>query len=204
MTSHHYTSGMKLLSAVIQLQDDIKCNYEKGNIHERTLANIAGLQIDLCASYLLLLGEDGEGPIVGRSVILRSILENQGTILHIKGDKGRAERYLGHVNKMQQRIKDNIEGRETPEKDRLWSESVIAQRVGLIDKRAVNLYDTLSDFLHGNNVQYLYDTKELTDAYIMAIDACFIGILRDFIAELAKGLSMEESKRKMAFKRWGT
>jgi hypothetical protein len=195
----YYESGMELLAALAELRGDLKHNYEKGDIHQRALANIAGLQSDLFASYLVLLGEDEKGPVVSRSVILRSILENQGAILHIKSSQKRAEAYLNHVNKLHQQVRDHVEGRSTNEEDLIWSASRIKQRVSLIDQGAVRLYDTLSNFSHGNNVQYFFDTKKITNAYIKAIDSYFIGLFIGLLAELGVGLHMEDIKRKLVF-----
>lgn len=196
---HYYRSGIKLLTVLAQLEDDLKHNYEKGDISQKALANVAGLQADLFSSYLVLLSEDEKGPLVGRSIILRSILENQGTILHIKDKPERAEAYLAHVNKMHQQVRNHVEGRKTAKEDLVWSESTIKDRVKLIEDNAVRVYDTLSNFTHGNNVQYFLDTKKLTDAYIKAIDSYFVGVFIGFLAELGIGLEMDDSKRKLVF-----
>src|SRR5438046_1112794 len=127
----HYNPGIKLLSALAKLEDDLKHNYENGNMSRKALANVAGLQADLFSSYLVLLSEDEKGPLIGRSVILRSILENQGTILHMKGKPNRAEAYLAHVEKMQQQVRNHFEGKKSPEKDLVWSKSTIKDRVML-------------------------------------------------------------------------
>ena len=194
--STSYKAGRILLEALAELEEDIKFNYEKGTVQQRALANIAGLQGDLFSSYLILLWQ---GPLIGRSVVLRSILENQGNILHIKGSDTRSESYLGFVNKMRQQVEDRVEGRKTPEADQKWSSSKSSQRVGKIDPTAERLYAALSDFVHGNNVQYFMDTKEITDSYIKAIDSYFVGLFIGFMAELGAGLEMTDEKRKMVF-----
>lgn len=199
MAMSFYERGMKMLSVLAELEDDFKHNYEKGNIQERALANVAGLQCDLFASYIVLLGEDEKGPLVGRAVILRSILENHGAMLHIKGSDKRSEKYLGHVEKIQQQVKDNLEGRKTAEKDFKWSTSTITHRVGLVDDSAPRLYDMLSNFTHGNNIQYFFDTKELTEAFTKASNSYYISLFIGFLAELGIGLDMKKEKRELVF-----
>jgi hypothetical protein len=196
---NYYKAGVILLTALSQLEDDIKHNYENGDIHQRALANIAGLQSDLFSSYIVLLREDEKGPLVGRSVILRSILENQGSILHIKDNEDRADAYLGYVEKIAQQVKNNVEGIKTKDEDLVWSKSKIKQRVSLLNANAGRLYDMLSNFSHGNNVQYFLNTKTLTDAYIKAIDSYFVGLFIGFLAEIGIGLAMADSKRRLVF-----
>src|ERR1700733_3161099 len=91
ISKYQYGAGKILLEALAELEDDLKRNYEKGTVQQRALANIAGLQGDLFSSYLILVWQ---GTLVGRSVILRSILENQGNILHLKGNDKRPKDYL--------------------------------------------------------------------------------------------------------------
>lgn len=195
----YYESGIKLLETLSELESDLKYNYEHGDISQQALANIAGLQCDLFGSYIILLGADEKGPIVGRSVVLRSILENQGIIHHIKGDSTRAKAYLDHVEKIQLQTKNHVNGIETLHKDFVWSTSTIQHRVSLVGDSASRLYDTLSNFSHGNNVQHFLDTKVLTDSYIKAIDSYFVGLLIDFLAEIAIDLNMDHLKRKRVF-----
>ena len=45
--TNYYKAGITLLTALAQLEYDIKHNYENGDVHQRALANIAGLQSDL-------------------------------------------------------------------------------------------------------------------------------------------------------------
>lgn len=195
-SKHQYGAGRKLLEALAELEDDLKRNYETGTAQQRALANIAGLQGDLFSSYLILLWQ---GTLIGRSVILRSILENQGNILHLKGNDKRSKDYLDFVIKMQKQLKDRIEGKKTEDKDLKWSESKSSQRISKIDDTAVRLYDTLSDFVHGNNVQDYMNTKEMTVAYIEAIDSYFVGLFIGFMAELGIDLDMSDEKRKLIF-----
>lgn len=199
MAGKNYIAGVKLLAVLAELEDVLKHNYEKGDINQRTLANIAGLQADLFSSYVILLNENENGPLISRSIILRAILENEGAILHIKGNVDGATRYLSHVEKMQQQVKNHIKGIKTPEGDLAWSSSKIAQRIGLIHETAPRLYDTLSNFAHGNNVQYFFGTKEITTAYIKAIDSYWVSMFIDFMAELGVGLDMDGAKRKLIF-----
>jgi hypothetical protein len=191
----YYSTSVKLLTALMQLQDDLKHNYEEGDANQKALATIALLQVDLFSSYILLLREDEKGYIVGRAVILRTILENQGAILHIKDNSERAESYLAHVEKIQKQVIDHINGVKTAEEDLVWSTSKIKHRVELIDDSAGRLYDMLSNFTHGNNTLYFFYTKELTEGFIKAIDAYFIGMFIGLLAELAVGLDMDDAKR---------
>lgn len=103
---HQYGAGRILLEALSELEDDLKRNYETGTTQQRALANIAGLQGDLFTSYLILLWQ---GTLIGRSVILRSILENQGNTFHIKGNDKRSKDYLDFAEKMHKQLKDRIE-----------------------------------------------------------------------------------------------
>lgn len=195
-SKHQYGAGLILLEALAELEDDLKRNYEKGTAQQRALANIAGLQGDLLSSYLILVRQ---GNLIGRSVILRSILENQGNILHLKGNDKRSNDYLDFVIKMHKQLKDRIEGTKTEEKDLRWSESKSSQRISKVDDTAVRLYDTLSDFVHGNNIQDYMNTKEVTIAYIESIDSYFVGLFIGFMAELGIGLDMPDEKRKLVF-----
>lgn len=191
-----YKAGHILLSALSELEDDLKYNYENGTTQQKALANIAGLQGDLFSAYLILLWQ---GPLVGRSIILRSILENEANIHHVKDNDQRSANYLDYVHKMRKQVKDRVEGKKTSEDDRKWSSSTIENRVSAINDTSGRLYDTLSDFVHGNNVQYFIDTPEFTEAYINAIDSYFVGMFIDFMAELGIGLEMSEQKRKDIF-----
>lgn len=195
-SKHQYGAGRILLEALAELEGDLKRNYETGTTQQRALANIAGLQGDLFSSYLILLWQ---GTLIGRSVILRSILENQGNILHLKGNDKRSKDYLDFVEKMHKQLKDRIEGNKTDDKDLKWSESKSSQRVGKIDETATRLYDALSDFVHGNNIQDYMNTEELTVAYIEAIDSYFVSLFIGFMAELGIGLDMPDKKRKLVF-----
>lgn len=196
ITKHQYDAGRILLEALAELEEDLKRNYETGTVQQRALANIAGLQGDLFSSYLILLWQ---GTLIGRSVILRSILENQGNILHIKGSGERSKDYLDFAEKMHKQLKNRIEGKKSEDKDLIWSESKSSQRVSKIDDTAIRLYDTLSDFVHGNNVQDYMNSEKLTIAYIEAIDSYFVGLFIGFMAELGIGLDMLDKKRKLVF-----
>lgn len=196
VSKHQYGSGRILLEALAELEEDLKHNYETGTIQQRALANIAGLQGDLFSSYLILLWQ---GTLIGRSVVLRSILENQGNILHIKGSDRRSKDYLDFVVKMQKQLKNRVEGIKTEEKDLRWSESKASQRISKIDDTASRFYDTLSDFVHGNNVQDYMNSEDLLLAYIEAIDSYFVGLFIGFMAELGVGLDMPDKKRKLVF-----
>jgi hypothetical protein len=192
----YYDVAYILLEALAELEDDIKYNYEKGTTQQRALANIAGLQGDLFSSYLILLHH---GPIIGRSVILRSILENQGNILHLKGNDKRSGSYLAFAKKIRQQVKERVEGKKASEGDTTWSSSKSSQRVSKIDDNAGRLYATLSDFVHGNNVQYFMNTEEITSAYIKAVDPYFVGLFIGFMAELGVELDMSDAKRRLVF-----
>lgn len=192
--SVYYEAAYILLEALSKLEEDIKVNYENGDISRRALANIASLQGDLISSYLLLLDQ---GAVIGRSVILRSILENQGNILHLKGNIKRSKNYLAFVEKMHIQLKNRVDGIKNCGDDMKWTDSFSVQRVGLIDSSAVRLYDTLSDFVHGNNVQDFMNTQEITEGYIKAIDSYFVGLCIGFMAELGIGLDMSDEKKEM-------
>lgn len=196
VNSTQYQAGHVLLEALAELEEDIKHNYENGTIQQKALANIAGLQGDLFSSYLILLWQ---GPLIGRSVVLRSILENEANILHIKNNDERSENYLSFVKKMHKQVKDRIEGNKTSKEDRGWSRSTIENRVSAVTETSGKLYATLSDFVHGNNVQYFMDTEEITKAYIKGIDSYFVALFIDFMAELGIGLDMTDQKRKLVF-----
>lgn len=195
-SKHQYGAGRILLEALAELEDDLKRNYETGTAQQRALANIAGLQGDLFSSYLILLWQ---GTLIGRSVILRSILENQGNILHLKGSDKRSKDYLDYVIKMHKQLKNRIEGKKTEDQDLRWSESKSSQRISKIDDTAVRLYDTLSDFVHGNNIQDYMNREDMTVAYIEAIDSYFVGLFIGFMAELGIGLDMPDEKRRLVF-----
>lgn len=199
MNDKYYIRSIKLLRVLSKLESDIRDNYQNGNICQRALANIAGLQCDLFTSYIVLLGEDEDGPIVGRSVILRSILENQGSLLHIKDNERRSDSFLGYVEKIEQQVNDMFTGNRAIDEDMNWSSSTISQRVLLIDKSTPRLYNMLSNFTHGNNVQYFINTPELTEAYTKAIDSYFIGIFIGFLAEIGIGLDMKDTNKQLIF-----
>ena len=63
-----YKAGHILLSTLAELEEDLKHNYENGNIQQKALARVAGLQGDLFSSYLISLWQ---GPLVGRTIVLR-------------------------------------------------------------------------------------------------------------------------------------
>lgn len=192
----YHIPGHILLSALAELEVDLKHNYEKGTTQQRALANIAGPQGDLFSSYLILLWQ---GPLVGRSVVLRSILENQGNIVHTKGSDVRSESYLKYADKMRQQAKNRVASIKTSDEDLKWSRSDISTRVSKVDESSKRLYDTLSDFVHGNNVSGYMNTPEFTDAYITAIDSYFVGLFIGFMAELGIGLELSDEKRKLIF-----
>lgn len=141
-----YGAGRILLEALSELEDDLKYNYENGTIQQKALANIAGLQGDLFSSYLILLWQT---PIIGRSVVLRSILENEANIHHIKGSDKRSKSYLDYIQKMHKQLKNRLEGKKTAQDDLRWSTSTVENRLSSMNDTAGRLYDTLSDFVHG-------------------------------------------------------
>lgn len=193
-----YQAGHILLSALAELEEDLQHNYEDGSIQQKALARIAGLQGDLFSSYLILLWQ---GPLVGRSVILRSLLENEGNLLHIKGSDCRSRAYIEYIDKLESRLKDRSAKKQTNNTDYRWTTSSVEQRIKLFpDKNVLNVYDWLSDFVHGNNLQDFINTKLLTDAYIKAIDSYFVAVFIDFMSELGIGLSMVDKNRELVFR----
>ncbi len=188
-----------MLSLLADLEKDLKRNYKSSNLNHRALASIAALQCELFTTYTVFLGGEYEEGIITKSVILRTILENQGSIMHIKNNISRAKNYLDYVYKMRLRIKNNVENKKTLKKDSKWSESEISQRVSLINDNATRLYDMLSNFTHGNNVLDLLNDKKLYDGYVNAIDSYFIGLFMGLLAELAVGLELKDEKRKQIF-----
>lgn len=199
MRSQYYEPARKLLKMLAELEEDLKKNYKSTDINERALANIAGLQCDLFSTYTLLLSDEDEGPIITKSVILRTILENQGCILHIKDKPNRAKSYLYYTEKIHIQIKNNIENKKTDNSDPKWSDSNVEQRIELIDSSATRLYDMLSNFTHGNNMVDFLNSKKLTDGYIKAIDSYFISLFIGLMAELAIGLDITDEKRHQIF-----
>lgn len=193
-----YRAGNILLSALAELEDDLKHNYENGNMQQKALARIAGLQGDLFSSYLILLWR---GPLIGRTVILRSLLENEGNLLHIKGDDIRSQAYIEYTDKIQSRVKDRASKKKINNADYKWTTSKVEHRVKLFpDANVLNVYDWLSDFVHGNNLQDFMNTQPLTDAYIKAIDSYFVAVFIDFMRKLGIGLDMADEKRNLVFK----
>ena len=193
-----YRAGHILLSVLAELEDDLKHNYENGNMQQKALARIAGLQGDLFSSYLILLWQ---GPLIGRTVILRSLLENEGNLLHIKGDNIRSQAYIEYTDKIQSRVKDRASKKKINNADYKWTTSKVEHRVKLFpDDNVLNVYDWLSDFVHGNNLQDFLNTQPLTDAYIKAIDSYFVAVFIDFMRELGIGLDMADEKRNLVFK----
>lgn len=192
-----YRAGYILLSGLADLEDDIKHNYESGTTQQRALARIAGLQGDLFSSFMVLLWQ---GPLIGRSIILRSTIENQGNILHIKGSDERSSKYITYSDKISLRTKNRVNS-EAPNRDHYkWTDSTVEQRVSLFpDENVRNVYDTLSDYAHGNNTQDFLNSKEITDAYIKAVDSYFVAVFIDFMRELAISLDMDDRKRKKVF-----
>ena len=193
-----YHAGHVLLSALADLEEDIKYNYESGTVQQQALARVAGLQGDLFSSYLILLWQ---GPIIGRSIILRSLIEHEGTLLHIKGSDKKSAKYLSYSDKIHNRVKNRVGGEKPDEGDYRWTDSTIGQRIALFpDENVQNVYDMLSDATHGNNLQDFLNTEEVTKAYIKAIDSYFVAVFIDFMSELGIGLAMNDEKRKAVFK----
>lgn len=193
-----YKAGHILLSALAELEEDLKHNYEKGNIQQKALARIAGLQGDLFSSYLILLWQ---GPLVGRTIILRSLLENEGNLLHVKGNDVRSQAYIEYADKIQARVKDRASNKKINNTDYRWTTSNVEHRVKLFpDENVLSVYDWLSDFVHGNNLQDFLNTQPLTDAYIKATDSYFVAVFIDFMSELGIGLDIADEKRNLIFK----
>lgn len=193
-----YKAGHILLSALAELEEDLKHNYEKGNIQQQALARIAGLQGDLFSSYLILLWQ---GPLVGRTVILRSLLENEGNLLHVKGNDVRSQAYIEYADKIQARVKDRASKKKINNTDYMWTTSKVEHRIKLFpDKNVLSVYDWLSDFVHGNNLQDFMNTQPLTDSYIKAIDSYFVAVFIDFMSELGIGLDIADERRNLIFK----
>lgn len=193
-----YQAGHILLTNLSELEEDLKHNYENGNIQQKALARIAGLQCDLFSSYLILLWQ---GPLVGRTVILRSLLENEGNLLHVKSSDRRSQAYIEYTDKIQSRVKDRASKKKTNNADYKWTTSLVEHRIKLFpDKNVLSVYNWLSDFVHGNNLQDFMNTQPLTDAYIKAIDSYFVAIFIDFMSELSIGLDMTDEKRILVFK----
>lgn len=192
-----YKAGRILLTTLAGLEEDLKNNYENGTIQQKALARIAGLQGDLFSSYLILLWQ---GPLVGRTVILRSLLENEGNLLHVKGSDRRSQAYIEYTNKIQSRVKDRASKKKINNADYRWTTSKVEHRIKLFpDDNVLSVYDWLSDFVHGNNLQDFINTQPLTDAYIKAIDSYFVAVFIDFMREIGMGLDMADEKRKLVF-----
>lgn len=192
-----YQAGHILLTALSELEEDLKHNYENGDIQQKALARIAGLQGDLFSSYLILLWR---GPLVGRTVILRSLLENEGNLLHIKGNDHRSQAYIEYTDNLQSRVKDRASKMKINNADYKWTTSKVEHRVKLFpDDNVLSVYDWLSDFVHGNNLQDFMNTQPLTDAYIKAIDSYFVAVFIDFMRESGIGLDMADEKRNLVF-----
>jgi hypothetical protein len=194
-----YQAGHILLTALSKLEEDLKHNYENGSVQQKALSRIAGLQGDLFSSYLILLWQ---GPLIGRSIILRSLLENEGNLLHVKNDEKRSQAYIDYTDKLKTRVRNRVNNKVSNKADYGWdTESNVEQRVKLFpDKNVLNVYDWLSDFVHGNNLQDFMDTKELTDTYIKVIDSYFVAVFIDFMSELGISLNMSDEKRDLVFK----
>lgn len=193
-----YQAGHIFLTALAELEEDLKHNYEKGNIQQKALARIAGLQGDLFSSYLILLWQ---GPLVGRTVILRSLLENEGNLLHVKGSDRRSQAYIEYTDKIQSRIKDRASKKKINNAEYKWTTSKVEHRIKLFpDDNVLSVYDWLSDFVHGNNLQDFMNTQPLTDAYIKAIDSYFVAVFIDFMREIGIGLDITDEKRNLVFK----
>jgi len=193
-----YRAGHILLSTLAELEEDLKHNYENGNIQQKALARIAGLQGDLFSSYLILLWQ---GPLVGRSIILRSLLENEGNLLHVKANDRRSQAYIEYTDKIQNRVKDRANKKKISNANYMWTTSKVEHRVKLFpDDNVLSVYDWLSDFVHGNNLQDFINTPLLTDAYIRAVDSYFVAVFIDFMRELGIRLDMSDEKRNLVFK----
>ena len=197
---HYYSLGRELLETLADVEDEVVHNYQYGTIQQKALATVSLLQFDLFSSFLLLLQPEQKGPIVGRAVILRTIMENYGTALHIKSNEKRSKAYLLHANNIRKQIKIQLEGAIMPESEKAWSTSTITHRISLIDEKgAVRMYDSLSNFTHGNNMLYLLDNKEVTEAYIKGVNSYYIGMFIGFLSEMAIGLDLKLEKRKKIF-----
>ena len=91
----NHKAGKILVAATDKLGDILEHNYNQGTTVQKATALLSALQCDLFGSFFIL--QPDRGPIVARSVILRTILENHGIMIHIRDNEDRSTEYLNSI-----------------------------------------------------------------------------------------------------------
>jgi hypothetical protein len=193
----NFEAGKILVTATDQIGSVIERNYQSGTIVQKAIAVLSALQCDLFSSFVIL--EPDRGPIVSRSIILRTILENHGTILHIGHSNKRATSYLGSLVEFDQLLakRTNMEKFSVIKND--WTSSFVVDRVSKIDKNSRFMYDLLSNFTHGNNITNLISPDQENEGYESMIEDYFVSEYIQFLFMMVHELEMSDEIREVLY-----
>lgn len=192
-------AGKILVGATDQIGDMLQRNYNEGTAVQKATAVLSALQCDLFASFVIL--QPNRGPIVSRSIILRTILENHGTMIHIRDNEKRANSYLESVVRFDLQLTEAAELKRSVVKVE-WTSSVIKDRVAKIDSNSSFIYDLLSNFTHGNNIIDLLPPDppdEGADSYEALIENYFLSEYVQLLFIIVHELDMDDKLRDVLY-----
>ena len=188
---------MILVGATDKIGDVIQRNFESGTIMNKAIAVLSALQCDLFSSFVIL--QPNRGPIVARSIILRTILENHGTMIHVlKGEK-RASRYLENIVAFDQDLAITSKMEKVAVLKNEWTSSSIVDRVSKIDKNSSFIYDLLSNFTHGNNITNLLSPEQENVGYEPMVEDYFVSEYIQFLFIMVHELEMDDEIKEILY-----
>jgi len=190
-------AGTILAKATDQIGDVIQRNFVDGTTMNKAIAVLSALQYDLFSSFVIL--QPNRGPVVARSIILRTILENHGTMIHVQKNEKRASRYLENIVSFDHDLAAASKMEKVAVLKSEWTTSTIADRVSKIDKNSSFIYDLLSNFTHGNNITNLLSPERDIVGYEPMIEDYFVSEYIQFLFIMVHELKMDEKFKKIIY-----
>ena len=175
----------------------VKCaKRDNHKLAQRAKALLIAMELEVAASYATLLDKSSGRPFITRAILMRSLIEYRANSLHIGNNVARAENYLSYTEQMNEILKRNTEELNSGVKHRehgtiRWTKSSVRDRVSLINEIIPVVYDSLSDFVHGNNIPDFFNDKELVSSFDEALTTTYIGILLGMLLDIGSNFTEE-------------
>ncbi|HMI09935.1 MAG TPA: hypothetical protein VK497_06075 [Candidatus Saccharimonadales bacterium] len=187
-----YLAGRILEAEIEGILEVLLSNYKNGTNYQKALAAISVAQCDLFSGFLELLPNNF---IFSRAIILRSILENYGMMIHIRDSDDRSKAFLSTNIEFSWELKNAYADINPRVEDKFWSSSSIKDRVKKVGTDSHFIYDLLSQFTHGNNVASLFTANEQADSIHFLIINEYLKTFVQFYFVLVHDLEISEKMR---------
>lgn len=183
----------RILETEIESLLEVLCNnYQNGTNYQKALAAISVAQCDLFSGFLELLPNNF---IFSRAIIFRSILENYGMMIHVRGNDERSKAFLSTNIEFNWELKDAYANINPKVEEKFWSSSSIKDRVKKVGTDSHFIYDLLSQFTHGNNVASLFTTDKQADGIHFLINNEYLKTFVQFYFVLVHDLEMSDKMK---------